>query len=961
MRVEPFSPSVVRRGIVPSVTGLALGLFLLLTCGKAAEPAASRVESDWLRQDLLRPSGQGSALSTQSDAAGGVDGVKNGRWGFHTAQDKSPWWQVDLGKEAALDRVLVYNSCHEPMRAVRLKVLVSSDGKAWREVYSHDGSVFRGQPDNKPLTVPLKGATARFVRIQLPGPQWLHLDEVEVYGQADPKRNLALGRPADQSSTSEWSVAKTQTPVGDDVHYPVAAVLERGKELLTGRRRQGIDVAAAARALEEVTASASSVGRTSVRPEGASLGGRTEVRPTTATTTTERDLYLQARGAVRKLVLADPRLNFDKLLFVKRFTYHSSHIYTDHFDGSSRMGGNLCILSPVAPDGKVTEIAPQLAGGIFGRFDLSFDARRVVFAYKAPGKGYRIFEIGVDGSGLRPLTHDAPDEAEMVRRYGHGYDDMDPCYLPNGKIMFVSTRTKRGVLCHNAFTCTALHVMDADGGNLHCVSGNTVNEFAPCVMDDGRVIYTRWEYVDKGCGDVQSLWSLRPDGSGPAHVYKNNVALPSTLIDARSIPGSHRLVAVGAPHMPLAVGPVVLVDIHVSQRTPAAMTNLTPEIGYPPHAGYPGAKFGYYKEPYPLGEDLFLVSYNPGPNHSEPAGYGIYVLDGAGQRELIYQDRAISSFQPIPLRPRPVPPNIAAVATEPEPKTSEEMATLFLADVYQGLAGIPRGSVKYLRVMEDVPKPWEPGYESPGRGDSCGLQNPVISLKGHFTVKRILGLIRVEEDGSAFFRVPANKNLYFQALDAKYMELQRMRTFVNLMPGEQRSCIGCHEFRKLTPSLKRSSAVALEKPIQELVPQPGDHGPRTIHYPRDVQTVLDKHCVACHGGASPKGNLDLTGEPTELFTRSYENLINRKLINNIDVDPRSAYIPAEPPLSFGSHRSKLAERIQSPPCRANLTEEEFVRIITWIDANAPFYGLYEGKRNVRWKGQPDYRPDPLGQ
>ncbi|MBC8870455.1 MAG: hypothetical protein H8E44_13620 [Planctomycetes bacterium] len=144
--------------------------------------------------------------------------------------------------------------------------------------------------------------------------------------------------------------------------------------------------------------------------------------------------------------------------------------------------------------------------------------------------------------------------------------------------------------------------------------------------------------MDKGCGDVQSLWTMRPDGSGSAHMYKNNVALPSTLIDARGIPGSHRLVAIGAPHMPLAVGPVILIDIHVTQLTPAAMTNLTPEIGLPPHGGYPGAKFGFYKEPYPLGEDLFLVCYNPGPNHSEPAGYGLYLLDDTNHHELLYRD-----------------------------------------------------------------------------------------------------------------------------------------------------------------------------------------------------------------------------------------------------------------------------------------------------------------------------------
>jgi len=657
-------------------------------------------------------------------------------------------------------------------------------------------------------------------------------------------------------------------------------------------------------------------------------------------------------------MLAHPLLAFDKLLFVKRLTYCSSHIYTDHFDGSRQMGGNLCILSPVTPDGAVTEIAPQLDGGLFGRIDLSPDARRIVFAYKAPGKGYRLYEIGVDGSGLRQLTFDGDDEPDMIARYRHGYDDLDPCYLPNGKIMFASTRSKRAVLCHNAFTSTALHVIDADGGNLRCISGNTVNEFAPCVLDDGRVIYTRWEYVDKGCGDVQSLWSMHPDGSASAHVFKNNVSRPATLIDARSIPGSNRLVTIGAPHMPLAVGPVILVDTRITQRMSDAMTNLTPEIGYPGHGNYPGAKFGYFKEPFPLCEQFFLVSHNPGTRHNEPAGYGLYVLDARGNRAELYRDSATSCFQPIPLRARPAPPDLSAVVKVEEPE-DEGLATLFMRDVYRGLPGIERGRVKYLRVMEDVAKPWEESWQSPIQGDSMGLQNPAVSLKGHFTVKKIHGVVPVHEDGSAFFTVPPDTNLFFQALDEDYMELQRMRTFVNLLPGEKRSCIGCHEVRKQAPALRRANPLALDHSVQALVPQPGDTGPRMVHYPTDVQPILDRHCVSCHSGESPEGNLDLSDELTTLFNRSYENLINRRLVDNIDVNPRDARIPAEGPLMVGSHLSKMVERMRADPCRGKLSREEFIRIVTWIDANAPYYGNYGGKKNVKWRDDPDFRPVPL--
>jgi len=674
----------------------------------------------------------------------------------------------------------------------------------------------------------------------------------------------------------------------------------------------------------------------------------------------------------REAMLAHPLLDFQKLLFVKRFTYTSSHIYSDHWDGSRKMGGNLCILSPVAPDGKVTEIAPQLAGGLFGRFDLSYDAKKVVFAYKkAENQGYRIYEIGIDGRGLRQLTFDPPEEAALMARYGERfrYEDCDPCYLPDGKIMFASTRSQRRVFCFGS-TVTTLYLMDADGKNLRCISAGPVNEMTPCVMDDGRVIYTRWEYVDKGFGNVQSLWAMRPDGSGSAHVYKNDVILPAGMVNARNIPGSQRIVTIGAPHCGLSVGPVLLVDSRLDRRSAEAMTNITPELGYPGMSHHrSGRTFGYFKEPFPLSEKLFLVAYNPRPNCSDPTGYGIYVLDAWGNRAELYRDPEISCFQPTPLRPRRRPAEIPPVGRTDEKvartneTNNEKQATIFMQDVYRGLTGIQRGRVKYLRVMEAIGVSWDEGWRSGQQGDGEGLQASAVSLRADVNIKKIHGIATVHEDGSAYFTVPAEKNLFFQVLDENYMELQRMRTFVNLMPGEKRSCIGCHERRKWAPQARTAYPLALNRPVETLSPQPGDTGPRTVHYARDVRPILDKHCVGCHGdresGRSPAGELDLSGELTRLYDRSYENLFDKGLISYLSDCYGSANVAPELPLTFGSHRSKLVERIRQAPCKANLTREEFIRIVTWIDANAPYYGTHEGKKNVRWKDDADFRPLPL--
>ncbi|MDP6635422.1 MAG: hypothetical protein QGG42_11015 [Phycisphaerae bacterium] len=673
----------------------------------------------------------------------------------------------------------------------------------------------------------------------------------------------------------------------------------------------------------------------------------------------------------RNAMLDHPLLKFDKLLFVKRLTDTSGHIYEDHYGGKV-MGGNLCILSPVAPDGKVTEIAPQLTGGRFGRFDLSFDAKRIVFTYKKDDKSnFRIYEIGVDGKGLRQLSFDAPDESrgDMLYgcksgRLGVGYDDIDPCYLPSGKIMFASTRTQRVVFCLGT-SVTTLHVMDADGKNLHSISEGPITEIDPCVMDDGRVIYMRWEYVDKGFGNVQSLWSMHPDGSHTEHVYKNNVVLPGGMVDPRSVPGSGKIVTIATAHCGLSVGPVVLLDTRKTRRGAEAMTNITPEIALPGMFWHRRTtRYGYFKEPYPLSEKLFIVAHSTSKNMTEPKGYGLYVLDAWGNRVELYRDPETSCFQPVPLRARRKPTEIPSVVgaraklAQLDKTKDRKLATLFMQDVYRGMGGIKRGRVKYLRIMEAMALPWKSALRSRQQGDAADLQASAVSFMGDVHLKKVFGVVPVEEDGSAYFTVPARKNLYFQALDADYMELQRMRTFVNMIPGEKRSCVGCHELRREAPVAGKGSPLALKHKPSRITPQPGDTAPRMVHYPRDIQPIFDKHCIKCHSGANPKGDLDLSGELTRLWNRSYENLVNKELISFLYGCIGEANVPAEMPLTFGSHRSKLVDRIRNKPCKSNLTREEFIRIVTWIDANAPYYGTHRGKKNIKWKEYADFRPPP---
>ncbi len=317
-----------------------------------------------------------------------------------------------------------------------------------------------------------------------------------------------------------------------------------------------------------------------------------QVNPNSAQARDAESLAAEFR-AIRHdaLVARNPLVQQSPILFVKRFSYAPGWYYAD-FMRASRFGGNLCVLSPA--DGRVRELAPQLRGGIFDRFDLSFDGRRVVFGYKAaPGKGFRLYEVGVDGAGLRQVTFDPPDEPQRIEKYWHPSmrasgvyrhhtDDFHPCYLPDGGIAFASTRCEQGVLCDqgDSLAVNVLYRVEADGSRMRRLSRGALSESAPSVTGDGRILYTRWEYVDKGVIAVQSLWTMRPDGSGSAEVYGNDIEDPPVLIHGRAVPGSgHEFVCTCTLHHPFAVGPLALIDTRRDIRTLDPIRWLTPETG----------------------------------------------------------------------------------------------------------------------------------------------------------------------------------------------------------------------------------------------------------------------------------------------------------------------------------------------------------------------------------------------
>jgi hypothetical protein len=980
--VSAFSPDPNRL----SFTTLRASVLLLVACcaGAAEHPgplpplppsstprdeplsaAAFRqqIEADWL-ESLAEP------LSTRSDAAGACDGIKNGKYGFHTGHQPNPWWQVDLGRVRSIERIVVYNRLdYAPglHNADHLRISTSDDGKTWTLRHDNQGRHFGGIQGAEPLVVTFRPGElqARFVRLQVPSerPLFFHLDEVEIYAPGPQAANLALHRPADQSSLSQWSTAKTRPGF-----YPTADCIRRARQLAEQLRHEGVTVEPYLGELEQV------------ERDLAALAGDADDQA-------KRSLYLRTRWIVRRLVFANPLLDFDKLLFVKRFTQQTyPDVCLNHMPWVSRPGGDVCVLAtrggvglfpaladPAAKedDEPLVEVRSILNGalgpGHVHGMDLWWDADRMVFGYARaktdqPPDGWldrresyrlrreeepiHIFEVGVDGRGLRQLTDGQ-------------WSDLDPTYLPNGDIAFVSERCGTSLQCNEYDkdeTSCNLYVMRPDGGNVRRLSVNKDGDYLPHCLDNGLIGYTRWEYHERSWAYIQSLWVVRPDGTGADAIFKQHFVNPWALEDVRSIPASNRLVAIAAGHHTLAVGPLVVIDTSVGINDPQGIAIVTPNVK-PPEGGMDGVPVpeggvvdpgGYYSTPWALSEKHFLVAYTYGAETTNPTGYGLYLVDVYGNKELIYRDPAISSFVPIPLRPRPMPPVLPDV-TDP----AVDYATCVISDVGYGCEGIEPQRIRYIRLAEPIGWPYDNINGGQRYGEDHRYGGPGAERKNltNWTPVRILGDVPVEADGSAQFRVPIDTAVYFQLLDENRMELRRMRSFISFQPGEVRACVGCHESRGVAP-LESLPSETLALAGEPAAPLPAPWGDAPISFLRDVQPVLDQHCVRCHSGLRPAGDLDFFGGLISYdsavagygHNRAFETILAKGLVAISAARAQDASIT--PPLAYGSHRSKLVACLADDTHRAEvcLSEEDRLRLVMWIDANAPYHDRFVNKR-----------------
>jgi len=621
------------------------------------------------------------------------------------------------------------------------------------------------------------------------------------------------------------------------------------------------------------------------------------------------------------------------LLFVRRHNYLGIHIYDTFYKW--RPGGGIYVLeNPADPPAEhriralIDATSPNTLGaGIYSDPELSYDAKRVLFCYKPEARASTsVYEIGTDGRGLRRLTDPSSCAGGYKGSHG-GIHDVSPAYLPDGRIVFTSTRPNGLVPCANEGV-DILHVMDANGGGIHPISVNNVNEFDPAVLPDGRVLMGRWEYVDKTALTVQSVWTVFPDGTNETALFANNMVFPEAVLDARPVPGEPHLIAGSCtPHNSPPRGTIAVIDTQAGKNAPGAIYNFdSPDK--------PTHDRGNSCEPWPLDRNVILYSGQPrGAKRN-----AILLADRTGRRVTVLADPAIDLHSPMLVRRRPRP---AVLSRMPRPERRN--GRLYVADIYQGLAGVPRGEVTQLRVIEETSR------VSPTPGGSFN-QTFLMSAALAWSAKNFLGVVPVEPDGSAHFEVPSGRAIYLQALDADGRIVQSMRTFIQAAPGITRSCVGCHEDKYSAPP-PAALTQALRREPSALRPERWGSG--FVDYPTMVQPVLDRHCVRCHGGEEGiAAGLDLTGGWTEFFSVSYENLVSRRetqltasLISGIDCMNGTSLWSARifPPRSHGSATAPLANVLVGGHKGriAKLTRPERDLVLAWIDTNGLFHGTWD--------------------
>lgn len=581
--------------------------------------------------------------------------------------------------------------------------------------------------------------------------------------------------------------------------------------------------------------------------------------------------------------------------------------------------------------------------GVIRDPDISFDGSKILFSMRKHKKDtYHIYEINKDGSALKQLT------------FATGVSDIDPLYLPDGGIIFSSTRQPKYCMCNRHIMCN-LYRMEADGANITQIGVSTLFEGHASLLNDGRILYDRWEYVDRNFGDAQALWTVNPDGTKHAIYYGNNTASPGGVIDGRQIPGSDLVVCIFGSCHDRPWGALALIDRRKGVDGIEPVVDIWPKeslklVGNGNLDSFKAIE-NFYEDPYPVNENYFLVSrtttFKPGWNPSEEK-MGIFLVGRDGTEELLLE-RNLSLFDPMILTSRDKP-NVFPHIRNYEAESGQ----FYVQNVYEGthMEGVEAGTVKYLRVIESPEKrTWTiSGWQGEGE------QAPAVNWHS-FENKQILGDVPVETDGSASFIVPTGKFIYFQLLDKDKKMIQSMRSGTMLMPGEVNGCIGCHEDRLSVPLSAPNFPLALKKKPAELE-RWKDKQPFKFSFMEQVQPILDNNCVKCHDfDVSDRNKLVLARDMNPFFNAAYVNLYVGKQVKLIGGGPAQFQLP----YTWGSHASKLTKIIDGNHHGVLLPKEDKETLYTWMDLNGVYYPVYESAFDSTLAGRSPLLNDEMRQ
>lgn len=875
-------------------------------------------------KDNLALASRGAKASASSCLKGytihQVEHLNDGQYGnahsWIAAGTGQEWAAIEL-KQPAKVATVVFSRDREGNYRDRMptsvEVQLSLDGRTWQTVANVQAAIVGGQPNP-----PARKQPAYTPPYELSeSPAW---DELLRYAflcerhtwlrmsKEDHLSPLVTDRPAVPGAEPYWSrIAKLD---------PLERTLVQMDEMLRRLAAKGLDMTAEQDQLA------------GLRRRQAELAAARQPDAQAV-----ESVYLAARSAKRDAMLRDPDLApLCKILFVKRHPYRPSHNYSDILDSQFVSGGGVCVLSiphhqsRLAPHEAHLTVLFDASGGIARDVVADFDARKVYFAYR-PAKlqeadrdvYWHLMAVGADGAGLRQLT-DGP------------FHDYYPCPLPDGGLAFISTRCKCRFLCWRP-QAFVLFRMDGDEESIRPLSFANLSEWAPCVMRDGRILWTRSEYQDKGADFGHTLWAIRPDGTHPELVFGNNT--PNCYMNGHEVPGTREISCTLISHGGDLNGPIGLIDPARGPFDPGAVTNITPDVT--PHYNMSWARQECFRDPTPVSRDYFLVSHAPAER------FGLYLIDRWGNRELLYLDPAIGSMCPTLLRPVPRPP---VLQSHESLAADGDLGQFTLADVYEGLQPqVARGRAKWLRVCQEVRSGLDQLPTGEYRKDHTPFQDfyatPIHKVKGpmgwpSYVAKASLGIVPIETDGSASFYAPAGKVLYFEVLDEQFNELQRMRSVVQLQPGEQRSCIGCHEERRhAAPS---RPGMALRTTPRRLQPEPW--GGEPFAYQKVVQPVFDRQCVRCHD-AKDKQGINLAGTlDQDRVPASYRTLIAGGWVHYFDWTYKLRHQKADP-LSFGTLQSKLWQVLDRGHHDVQLTADEMRAVKCWIDLNCPLWPDYK--------------------